>query len=76
MVGVLTCIEGRDLAKGFHCPFMETSAKKRTNVDETFFALVREIRKFNNEGQSLNGDGTGAKGSGSDSNSGGCCMIL
>ncbi|KAJ3436333.1 ras-like protein rasd [Anaeramoeba flamelloides] len=37
--------EGADLAKSFNCPFMETSAKTRTNVKEVFIGLVREIRK-------------------------------
>jgi len=40
--------EGADLAKSFDCPFLETSAKARINVEEAFFALVREIRKQNN----------------------------
>ena len=39
--------EGRDLAKHFGCKFIETSAKQRINVDEAFFALVREIQKYN-----------------------------
>ncbi|KAG5340068.1 hypothetical protein C0989_002940, partial [Termitomyces sp. Mn162] len=38
---------GRDLAKHFGCKFIETSAKQRTNVDEAFSNLVREIRKYN-----------------------------
>lgn len=37
--------EGQDLAKNFGCPFLETSAKSRINVEESFFELVREIRK-------------------------------
>ncbi|KAJ6249663.1 ras-like protein rasd [Anaeramoeba flamelloides] len=37
--------EGQDLAKSFNSPFIETSAKTRTNVEESFFGLVREIRK-------------------------------
>lgn len=41
------CKEGRDLAKHFNCKFIETSAKQRTNVDEAFMQLVREIRKYN-----------------------------
>ncbi|KAI0216668.1 RAS1 protein [Massospora cicadina] len=67
--------EGRDLAKGFNCPFMETSAKKRTNVDETFFTLIREIRKFNN-GQASHPDGAGSKKLKPDEKSSGCCTIL
>jgi len=37
--------EGQELAKSFGAPFMETSAKARVNVEESFFQLVREIRK-------------------------------
>eukprot|EP01133_Synstelium_polycarpum_P005935 gene5935-6874_t len=37
--------EGEELAKSFGCPFLETSAKKRLNVDECFFDVVREIKK-------------------------------
>ncbi|EGC38794.1 hypothetical protein DICPUDRAFT_91367 [Dictyostelium purpureum] len=37
--------EGQELAKSFNCPFMETSAKSRINVEESFYSLVREIRK-------------------------------
>lgn len=36
--------EGCDLSKSFSCPFIETSAKTRINVEEAFFNLVREIR--------------------------------
>jgi len=41
----VTTGEGQDLAKSYGCPFMETSAKTRVNVEESFFELVREIRK-------------------------------
>ncbi|KAH7830947.1 Ras1 [Monocercomonoides exilis] len=37
--------EGRDMAKSFGCPLLETSAKERFNVVEAFHTLVREIRK-------------------------------
>merc|ERR1712072_1093341 len=40
----VTTAEGQDLAKGFGCPFFETSAKSRINVEEAFYQLVREIR--------------------------------
>lgn len=57
--------EGRDLAKQFQCKFLETSAKLKINVDESFYSLVREIRKF-------------SSGSGGGGNSGGGkkCLIL
>ncbi len=41
--------EGRDLANHFSCRFIETSAKARINVDEAFYNLVREIRRYNKE---------------------------
>jgi len=37
--------EGHSLAGRFGCPFLESSAKSRVNVEESFFGLVREIRK-------------------------------
>jgi GTPase KRas protein len=43
----VTTQEGEDLAKSWNCPFFETSAKTRVNVEESFFQLVREIRKAN-----------------------------
>jgi GTPase KRas protein len=45
MERMVTTSEGQDLAKNFQCPFFETSAKRRINVDESFFEVVREIRK-------------------------------
>lgn len=41
----VTKAEGQDLAKSFACPFFETSAKARINVEEAFYEVVREIRK-------------------------------
>jgi len=37
--------EASDLARTFGAPFLTTSAKTRLNVDESFFELVREVRK-------------------------------
>lgn len=37
--------EGQELAKTFGCPFKEASAKTRVNVEDSFFELVREIRR-------------------------------
>ncbi|KAI4866789.1 ras-domain-containing protein [Hypoxylon rubiginosum] len=45
--------DGEALAKQFGCPFVETSAKSRTNVDKAFFDLVREIRHYNRNMQGL-----------------------
>ena len=39
--------EGKDLAKSFGIPFLETSAMNRINIQESFFQIVREIRKHN-----------------------------
>lgn len=39
--------EGQNLAKGFNCKFIETSARGRTNVDEAFYTLVGEIQRIN-----------------------------
>ncbi|XP_065175434.1 GTPase HRas-like [Sycon ciliatum] len=33
-------------AKSYNVPFVETSAKTRQGVDDAFFGLVREIRKY------------------------------
>ncbi|KAK9458505.1 ras family-domain-containing protein [Lipomyces oligophaga] len=41
--------EGKKLAADFKCSFIETSAKQRINVDEAFYNLVREIRRYNRE---------------------------
>ena len=39
--------EGVALARQIGSQFIETSAKARINVDDSFFQLVREIRKYN-----------------------------
>eukprot|EP00744_Colponema_vietnamica_P005823 GILI01008487.1.p1 GENE.GILI01008487.1~~GILI01008487.1.p1 ORF type:complete len:188 (-),score=43.19 GILI01008487.1:107-670(-) len=41
--------DGENLARDLRCPFFETSAKTRLNVDECFTALVREIWKSSND---------------------------
>ncbi|RMD45107.1 hypothetical protein DV735_g111, partial [Chaetothyriales sp. CBS 134920] len=41
--------EGQALARQFNCKFIETSAKNRINVDNAFYDLVREIRRYNRE---------------------------
>jgi len=41
----VTTMEGQELSRNFGCPFLETSAKSRVNVEESFYQLVREIRK-------------------------------
>lgn len=46
---VVSVEEGKALADSFGCKFIETSAKSRINVENSFFDLVREIRKYNRE---------------------------
>ncbi|MCJ1362628.1 Ras GTPase [Acarospora aff. strigata] len=41
--------EGETVARQFGCKFIETSAKSRINVDNAFFDIVREIRRYNKE---------------------------
>jgi GTPase KRas protein len=57
----VTTGEGQDLSKSFGCPFYESSAKTRINVEESFYELVREIRKASGDGHNQKG-GAGKKG--------------
>ena len=41
--------EGENMARSFGCKFIETSAKSRINVDNSFYDIVREIRRYNKE---------------------------
>lgn len=77
-------IEGQNLAKQFGCKFIETSAKSRKNVDQAFYDIVREIRRFNKEMSSY---GSGAQSGQSphdklemdgskQSKSCGCCSVM
>ncbi|KAG0222199.1 ras family-domain-containing protein [Mortierella sp. GBAus27b] len=76
--------EGRELAKQFSSRLIETSAKQRINVDEAFYNLVREIRRFNKEAhhQSQSGGyGYAQQGQGygnqlDDKDEKGCCCIV
>jgi len=54
----VTTPEGGNLAAKFGCPFNESSAKQRINVEESFYNLVREIKKDN---QKSSGGKKGAK---------------
>ena len=40
---VVTYAQGQKLGDHFKCPFLETSAKKKINVDDIFYDLVRQI---------------------------------
>jgi GTPase KRas protein len=60
----VTSQEGKDLSKSLGCPFLETSAKARINVEEAFYEVVREIRKWN--AQSSGDAGGGSSGDNKD----------
>lgn len=73
--------EGEALARQFGCKFIETSAKSRIHVEDAFYDLVREIRRYNKEMSSYP-SGSGAFGARAPDNkmdvsepgeSAGCC---
>ena len=39
--------EGQELANAIGCPFFETSALTRTNCEECYYELVREVKRHN-----------------------------
>ncbi|KAK2669873.1 hypothetical protein RAB80_014010 [Fusarium oxysporum f. sp. vasinfectum] len=41
--------EAEALARSFGYPFIEVDARSRVNIDEVFYDLVREIRRYNRE---------------------------
>lgn len=49
------------MARQFGCKFIETSAKSRINVENAFYDIVREIRRYNKEMSSY-GAGSGGHG--------------
>ena len=61
---LLSLIEGESLSRTFGCSFIETSAKSRTKVDDAFYDLVREIRRYNREMSSNSTSNAGGMGSG------------
>ncbi|KAI7850273.1 ras-like protein 1 [Circinella umbellata] len=73
--------EGRDLARQFGCQFFETSAKQRINVDEAFYGVVRDIRRFNKEQEYQGGNmGGGMQNMNmhdpSEAQSDKCCILM
>lgn len=68
--------EGQELARRFGCKFIETSARTRVNVDNAFYDIVREIRKYNRDMSSGSGGGNpsgNGETSEKDDQDGGCC---
>ena len=69
--------EGQELARSFGCAFIEASAKSRINVDNSFYNIVREIRRYNREMSSHAGGQMGGMGiqnpGEKKGNQGGCC---
>ncbi|KAL6719268.1 RAS1 protein [Lecanora helva] len=69
--------EGENLARQFGCAFIETSAKSRINVDNAFYNIVREIRRYNKEMTNYTpGNGSAGAGPGPQNEkpqSTGCC---
>lgn len=53
--------DGELMAKSFDCPFFESSAALRHNVDETFIEIVRCIRRKENEDYFASAKGHGAQ---------------
>ena len=56
-----TDTDGKELARSFGCKFIETSAKSRINVENAFYDIVREIRKYNRD---IVGGATGGRPNG------------
>lgn len=57
--------EAERSAAEFRCPYIETSAKSRINVEAAFFEVVREIRSYDRNLGGIsanNGRGGGANG--------------
>lgn len=68
--------EGRDLAKQFGCQFLETSAKQRINVDDAFYQVVRDIRRYNKEQDTRDGHDQFGMQDAPDVASDKCCVLM
>ncbi|KAG0167485.1 hypothetical protein DFQ28_005976 [Apophysomyces sp. BC1034] len=62
----VTGSEASSLATEWGCPYIETSAKTRQNVEEVYTMLMRQIRERKLKQQNANGP----------DNEGSCCIIL
>eukprot|EP01126_Amoeba_proteus_P050974 TRINITY_DN6065_c0_g1_i11.p2 TRINITY_DN6065_c0_g1~~TRINITY_DN6065_c0_g1_i11.p2 ORF type:complete len:118 (+),score=14.00 TRINITY_DN6065_c0_g1_i11:1003-1356(+) len=40
-------VEGKDVAKGWSCPFLEASAKNDININEIFYSLINQMWQKN-----------------------------
>lgn len=70
-------VEGYAFAREIGCPFVETSAKQRVNVDEAFNDLVREIRRFNIDLNPVSGSVSGNQATANDAVGKGCkCIVM
>eukprot|EP00026_Physarum_polycephalum_P014191 Phypoly_transcript_14680.p1 GENE.Phypoly_transcript_14680~~Phypoly_transcript_14680.p1 ORF type:complete len:196 (+),score=30.30 Phypoly_transcript_14680:197-784(+) len=65
--------DGEALAKKLGCKFLETSAKDRINVDQSFFELVREVKKY--QGASVNQSHDKAGDDDKKGKKGGCVLL-
>ena len=68
--------EGSAMAKNFGSAFFETSAKLRKNVDESFYELVREVRKAQPVPSEDGNNGKPPKKDKKTNGKGGSCLIL
>jgi len=67
----VSTIEGKEFADSIAAPFYETSAKARINVEEGFYQLVRQIRKWN----AMSTDDDGSTKKKKTRKAGGCSLI-
>eukprot|EP00727_Mastigamoeba_balamuthi_P011348 m51a1_g6836 putative ras gtpase (208) ;mRNA; f:57381-58610 len=58
----VTSSEGTSMAKTLGVPYLEVSAKTRTNVEEGFCTCVREIRRIAAKAKGPSGSGSGPEG--------------
>lgn len=65
----------QETARSYNIPFIETSAKTRLGVDEAFYTLVREIRKFKEKAARDNRKKKGKKDKKSSSRLGKCVIL-
>lgn len=54
--------EAERSAAEFRCPYIETSAKSRINVEAAFFEVVREIRSYDRNLGGMSSNNGGANG--------------